>query len=214
MYVIVAASKVSDMQNSYLNSHLYHSKLDFPNVYVVLPFWSRELLAKALHCRIFNGFPCLWPMNAHSILSLQVQQPNVSPDTLPNVPLGRIPPLFNSAFNLSMSHLIYKEPTSILLFFWYLSLLLNVTLYLYLKYVFLLFSCKLHTSCWSLRWDSRRNSELESFTHDYYLINTIKAGYSEWRSSLFSHFYTFSKWNNAACEIILKHNKRAKVLHN
>lgn len=123
MYVIVAASKVSDMQNSYLNSHLYHSKLDFPNVYVVLPFWSRELLAKALHCRIFNGFPCLWPINAHSILLSPSSTTKCVSRHIAKCSLGRnSPPVNNYCFNHKFArHLIYKKNLQVSSYFWYLS---------------------------------------------------------------------------------------------
>lgn len=85
--------------------------------------------------------------------SLQGQQLNVSPDTLPSVPWEEILPLLiitALTMNLPDTSFIkrtYKYP----LIFDIYPLLLNVTFYLYLKYVFLLFSCNFYTTYKSLR---------------------------------------------------------------
>lgn len=192
------------MQNSYLNSQLYHSKLDFPKSMQYCHFGPETSLLKLCIMGYLMSFLACAPWMPIAFYSLQGQQLNVSPDTLPSVPWEEILPLLIiTALTTNLpdtSHIkrTYKYP----LIFDIYPLLLNVTFYLYLKYVSLLFSCNFYTTCRSLRWDSRRNSELRIFhTLDYCLINTIKTRYSEWRGSLFFSFLSFSKWNNVACVV-------------
>ena len=161
------------MQNSYLSSQLCHSKLDFPKSMEYCHFGPETSSPKLCIIGYLMAFPACAPWMPIAFYSLQGQQLNVSPDTLPSVPWEEIlPRLIITALTMNLPDTSYiKRTYKYPLIFDIYPLLLNVTFYLYLKYVFLLFSCNFLHNLQIFKMRFKKKLWIKNFSHTWLLSN-------------------------------------------